>query len=83
MKMDWAEITLQLQSQSKLLGHFAVFLPSQCWCTRFGKLTLITNIGLTRRMAKREKKNSVGWKCPNLFLSETVADAQLRKESFF
>ena len=22
------------QSQSKLLGHFTVFLPSQCWCAR-------------------------------------------------
>ena len=33
------------QSQSKLLGHLLVFLPSQCWCARFGELTVINNLG--------------------------------------
>ena len=27
-----------------MLGHFAVFLQSQCWCARFGELTAINNI---------------------------------------
>ena len=55
--------------QSKLFGHFAVVLPTQCWCTRFGELTAINNIGRTRRRARSEKKkkNSVGWKCPHYF----------------
>ena len=64
--MDWAAITLQLQSQPKLLGHFAVFLPSQCWRTRFGKLTLITNIGRTRRWARSEK-TALGGRVPTYF----------------
>ena len=59
-----------LQSQSKLLGHFAVFLPSQCWCARFGEFTVITNIGRTRRWARREKQHWV--EVSQLFLSETV-----------
>ena len=42
-----------LQSQSKLLGYFSVFLPSQCWCARFGELTAINNIGRTRRRGKK------------------------------
>ena len=46
---------LILQPQSKLLAHFTVFLPSQCICGRFGKLTVITTIGNTRRQRKREK----------------------------
>ena len=46
---------LILQSQSNLFGHFTVFLPSQCICGRFGKLTAITNIGNTRRQGRWEK----------------------------
>ena len=38
-----------LQSQSIILGHFAVFF------VRFGELTAIKNIGGTRRRAKSEK----------------------------
>ena len=53
------------QSQSKLFGRFAVFLPSQCWYARFGELTAINNIGRTRRRAR--SRNSVGWKGPNYF----------------
>ena len=56
---------LILQSQSNLFGHFTVFLPSQCICGRFGKLTATTNIGNTRRREKR--KNSIWRKCPNYF----------------
>ena len=59
-----------LQSQSKLLGHFAVFLPSQCWRARFGELTVITNIGRMRRWARSEKQHWVQESQP--FLSETV-----------
>ena len=52
-----------LQSQSKLLGHFAVFLPFQIWCGRFGQLTAINNIGKTRRRARREKTVLGGRDC--------------------
>ena len=34
---EWSSLTSQLkwvQSQSKLLGQFLVFLPSQCWCQK-------------------------------------------------
>ena len=55
------------QSQSKLLGRFAVFfLPSQCWCARCGELTAINNIGRTRRLA-RSRNSAVGCKAPNYF----------------
>ena len=38
----WIEVIEELQSQSKsVLGHFAVFLHSQYWCTRFGELIAI------------------------------------------
>ena len=50
---------LELQSQLKLLRHFAVFLHSQCWCARFGEFTAINNIGRTRRQA-RSKKTALG-----------------------
>ena len=60
------EYYLILQSQSNLFGHLTVFLPSQCICGRFGKLTAITNIGNTRRQGRREK-NSIWRKCPNYF----------------
>ena len=46
---------IYLQSKSKLLGHFAVFLPFQCWRAKFGELTAITNIGRTRRRTRTEK----------------------------
>ena len=59
-----------LQSQSKLLAHFAVFLPSQCWCARFGELTAINNIGRTRRQTRSKKQHWV--EVSQLFLSETV-----------
>ena len=45
--------------------HFTVFLPSQCWCARFGELTAINNIGRTRRRARSRK--SVEWKAPIYF----------------
>ena len=61
------KIPVWTQSQSKFLGQFAVFLPSQCWCARFGELTAINNIVKTSRRARSKKKNSVGWKCPNYF----------------
>ena len=51
----------------------AVFLPSQCWYTRFGKLTAINKIGRTRRWA-RSWKNSVGWKFSNYFYRRLALD---------
>ena len=59
-----------LQSQSKFLAQFAVFLPSQCWCARFGELTAINNIGRTMRRARSKKQHQV--EVSQLFLSETV-----------
>ena len=44
---DKSILRINLESQAKLLGHFTVFLPSQCWCARFGELTAIHNIGRT------------------------------------
>ena len=38
VKMKFRLKFFHLQSQSKLLWHFFVFWPSQCWFTRFGKL---------------------------------------------
>ena len=68
---------LELQSQLKLLGHFAVSLPSHCWCARFGELPAINNIERTRRRARSKK---TGWKCPNYFLSEIVAPPYLLRK---
>ena len=49
---------LRLQGQIKRyprgLGHFAVFWPFQCWCTRCGELTGINNIGRTRRWTRAQ-----------------------------
>ena len=47
------------RDQSKLLRHFTAFLPSQCWCERFGELKTISNIGRTRRRRARGKKKKV------------------------
>jgi len=63
-------LNLCLQSQSKLVGHFALFLLSQCWCARFGELTAINHIGRTRRWARKEKQRWLELSKP--FLSETV-----------
>ena len=54
--VGWWTSAIQ-QSQSKLLGRFAVFLPSQCWRARFGELTAINNIGRTRRRARSRRLN--------------------------
>ena len=51
----------------------AVFLPSQCWYTRFGELTAINKIGRTRRWA-RSWKNSVGLKFSNYFCRRLALD---------
>ena len=56
----------QLQSQSKLLGHFAVFLPSQSWCT-FSEVTAINNIGKVRRRA-RSKNTALRGSVPTTFV---------------
>ena len=62
---------MKLQSPLKLLGHFAVFLPSQCWCARFGELTAINNIGRRRRRAKTEK-TALGGSVPSIFVETVV-----------
>ena len=68
----WIE---ELQSQSKsVLGHFAVFLHSQYWCTRFGELIAINTIGKTRWRARSKKqKTALGGSVPTIFLYESVA----------
>ena len=67
--------------QSKLLGHFAVVLPTQCWCTRFGELTAINNVGRTRRRARSEKKEQCWMDVSPLFLSATADFSQLPNRS--
>ena len=62
---------INVQSQLKLLGHVAVFLPSQCWCARFGELTAINNIGRIGKPA-RSKKNKHKVEVSQLFLSVTL-----------
>ena len=63
-------LRINLESQAKLLGHFTVFLPSRCWCARFGELTVIHNIG---RTIKKQHLVEVSL----LFLSETVGKNHL------
>ena len=61
------------QSQSKLLGHFAVFLPSQCWCARFG-FNCDKQHWEDEEMGQKLKKKQ-GWvEVSQLLLSETVAN---------
>ena len=55
---------IKLQSQSKLQGHCCVFSSPQCWCTRFGDWIAINSIGREKESTRREKKNSVCFKCP-------------------
>ena len=71
MKKQESQKSIKLQSQLKLLGHFAVFLPSQCWCARFGELTVINNIGRTRRRAKTEN-TALGGSVPTIFVETVV-----------
>ena len=65
-----------LHSQSKLLGHFTVFSPSQCWGTRLGELSAINNIRRTGRDGPEAFGVSVRtisvWECSNIvfFLQE-------------
>ena len=59
-----------IQSQVELLGHFVVFLPSQCWCD----LTAINNIGRTRRRARTE----IGFKKRELSFEDLVDTVNLR-----
>ena len=62
------------QSQSKLLGHLLVFLPSQCWCARFGELTAINNIIRENKEIGQKWKKKQRWvEVSQPFLSETVA----------
>ena len=62
------KIPVWTQSQSKFLGQFAVFLPSQCWCARFGELTAMNNIVRTSRRARSKKKKTVlGGSVPTIF----------------
>ena len=71
MKKQESQKSIKLQSQLKLLGHFAVFLPPQCWCARFGELTAINNIGRTRRPAKTEQ-TALGGSVPSIFVETVV-----------
>ena len=71
MKKQESQKSIKLQSQLKLLGHFAVFLPLQCWCARFGELTVINNIGRTRRRAETEQ-TALGGNVPSIFVETVV-----------
>ena len=71
MKKQESQKSIKLQSQLKLLGHLAVFLPSQCCCARFGELTVINNIGRTRRRAKTEK-TALGGSVSSIFVETVV-----------
>ena len=66
------KIPVWTQSQSKFLGQFAVFLPSQCWCARFGELTAMNNIVRTSRRARSKKTKQCWVEVSQLFLTETV-----------
>ena len=59
---------MNLQSQSKLLGHFAVFLSSER-CARFDESTAITR---EDEETGQKRKNSVGWKCECEFVRNTL-----------
>ena len=67
-----------LQSQLKLLGHFAVFLRSQCWCARFGEFTAINKIERTRRQA-RSKKTALGGSIWTIFVWDCSSPLSTQK----
>ena len=69
---------LELQSQLKLLGHFAVFLRSQCWCARFGEFTAINKIERTRRQA-RSKKTALGGSIWTIFVWDCSSPLSTQK----
>ena len=54
-----------VQSQSKLLGHFAVFLPSQCWCARFG-FNCDKQHWEDEEMGQKLKKTGLGGRVPTI-----------------
>ena len=57
--------------QSKLLGQFAIFLPSQCWCARFGRAKWYNQHWEDQEMGTDVKKQR--WvEVSQQFLSETV-----------
>ena len=59
-------LSYYIQSRSKLLGLFIVFLSSQFWCTRFDELNVINNIGRQRRWV-RSKKTALAKSVSNTF----------------
>ena len=71
MKKQKSQKSIKRQSQLKLLGHFAVFLPPQYWCARFGELTAINNTVRARRRAKTEQ-TALGGNVPSIFLETVV-----------
>ena len=56
-----------LQSQSKLLGHFSVFWPSQCWFTSSCNCDITAFSGRKRRQTRRKKKGFSG-SVPTIFV---------------
>ena len=60
-------VNVKLPSQSKLLGHFCVFLSPQCWCTRFGDWTAINNFERDKGSTRR-KKTAFGLIVPTIFV---------------
>ena len=72
-------IICEPQSQSKLFRHFAFSLPSQCWCARFGQLTVIKKHWEDQENGPEAKKTALG--VCELFLSETVLEKELNLQS--
>ena len=68
------------QSQSKLFRHFAFSLPSQCWCARFGQLTVIKKHREDQENGPEKVKKTAVGVC-KLFLSKTVLEKELNLKS--
>ena len=56
----------------------SVFLPSQCWCKRFGEVTAINNIGGRGDGREVKKKKKQRWvEVSQQFLSETIVSMDI------
>ena len=69
---------LELQSQLKLLGHFAVSLPSHFWCARFAGWVTCNKQHWKEQETGQKQKNEV--EVSQLFLSEIVAPPYLLRK---
>ena len=60
------KIERYVQSQSKLLGHLTVFLPSQCWCANLVSSLRSTTLG--GQGDGPEVKTALGGGVPTIFV---------------